>query len=252
MKQLLPFLIFPFLYGCISYDRKQEVFKTDTDFTEFWRLPSPDSSTLLLSYGLDLGAIGYGRAGTAVLKLNDTTHDLRQFTLPYNLDRFTWLDKSTVSARFDIMPSVRSGEPSNLKDTVVNGITIKVSSYDYIEPNAKQIIEHRELSPNGLYELIAYRYIIDRGNLNFIHVSIIAAGEQIPKYGNYFIADMESDYALYGTWDKDNTLIFYSNDLYKDMVAYFIVHDHPDIKYKVINDNKTYSSKYRWTAESSK
>jgi hypothetical protein len=252
VKQLIILFSLTLLYGCISYDRKQEIFKTDKDFVEFWRLQSPDSSTILLNYGIDQGAFGYGHAGTAVLKFGDTTHNLRQFTLANTLDRFKWLDNKAISAKFDIIPSIRSGEPSNLRDTVVNGIAIKVSSYDYIEPNAKQKIEHQETSPNGQYDLIAYRYINDEHNLNFIHVSVISTGGQIPKYGNYLIADMQSDYVLNGTWDKDNSLTFYSNNLYTDMVQYYLVHNRPDIKYKIINDDNTYSSKYRWTGQSIK
>ena len=63
---------------------------------------------------------------------------------------------------------------------------------------------------------------------------------------------MQSDYVLNGTWDKDNTLIFYSNNHYADIVQYYLVHNRPDIKYKVINDDKTYGSKYRWTRQSSR
>ena len=249
---LIPFFILTLLFGCVSYDRKQEVFKTDKDFTEFWRQPSPDSSMLLISYGIDLGAFGYGQAGTAFLKLSDTTKDFRQFTLSNTFDRIKWIDNKSVSAQFDTIPLIREGKPSAFKDTIINGVTVKVSSYDYIGSNPKQIIEHQETSPDGQYELIAYRYMNDEHNLNFIHVSIIAAGGQVPKHGNYLIADRHSDYVLNGTWDKDNTLIFYSNNLYTNMVQYYLVHNHPDIKYKVINDDKTYSSKYRWTGQSSR
>jgi hypothetical protein len=147
---------------------------------------------------------------------------------------------------------VRTGETPSFKDTQINGVKIKVSSYDYIEPNSEQIIEHRETSPNGKYELVAYRYVNDIHNLNFIHVSVIPAGGQIPKYGNYLIADMQSDYVLNGKWDNDNTIIFYSNNLYTDMVQYYLVHNHPDIKYKVVNDDKHYSSKYHWVGQSSR
>jgi hypothetical protein len=252
MKQFTILFISTLLFGCISYDRKQEVFKTDKDFVEFSRLPSPDSSMILLNYGIDQGAFGYGHAGTAILKLPDTTKNIRQFTLTNALDRFEWLDNKTVSAKFDIIPSIRSGERPILNDTVINGVAIKVSFYDYIEPNAKQLIEHRQISPSGQHELVAYRYMNDKHNLNFIHVSIIPTGGQIPKYGNFLIADMQSDYVLNGTWDKDNSIVFYSNNLYTDMVQYYLVHNHPDIKYKVVNDDKTYSSKYRWTKQSSR
>ena len=252
VKQLIAFFILNLFYGCFSYDRKPVVFKTVKDFVEFARVPSPDSSMLLLSYGIDQGAFGTGNAGTAVLKLSDTSKNLRLFTLSNSFDRLHWLDNKTISAKYDTIPFVRSGEPSNFKDLEVNGVKVRVSSYDYIEPNSKQIIEHQETSPNGKYELVAYRYMNDIHNLNFIHVSVIPAGRQIPKYGNYLIADMQSDYVLNGKWDNDNTLLFYSNNLYADMVQYYLVHDHPDIKYKVINDDKAYNSKYRWVGQSSR
>jgi hypothetical protein len=207
---------------------------------------------LLLNYGIDQGAFGYGHAGTAILKLSDTTKNLRLFTLPNSFNRVQWIDNKTVSAKYDTIPFVRSGEPANFKDTEMNGINVIVSSYDYIEPTAQQRVEHRETSPNSQYELVAYRYINDVHNLNFIHVSIIPAGGQIPRYGNYLIADMQSDYVLNGKWDSNNTLIFYSNNLYTDMVQYYLVHDHADIKYKVIKDDKAYSSKYRWVGQSSR
>ena len=225
---------------------------TDNDFLEFWRLPSPDSSMLMLSYGIDQGAFGSGAAGTAILKLSDTSKNLRLFTLTNSLDRLKWLDNKTISAKFDTIPYVRNGEHIIFKDTVVNDVKIKVSSYDYIEPNAKQIIEFRQTSPNGQHELIAYRYINDEHNLNFIHVSIIFPGGQIPKYGNYFIGDISSDFILGGTWGKNNSLIFYSNNRYADMVQYYFVQNHADIKFKVVNDDRTYSSKYRWTGQASK
>ena len=252
MKQFVILFILTFLFGCVSYDRKSEVFKSDKDFVEFWRERSPDSSMLLLSYGIDQGALGTGNAGTAVLKLSDTTKNLRLFTLSNSFNRFQWLDNTTVSAKYDTIPFVRSGEPSNFKDTAVNGVEIKVSSYDYIEPNSNRIIEHQETSPSGQYELVAYRYVRDIHNLNFIHVSIIPRGQKIPKYGNYLIADMHSDYILNGKWDNNNSLIFYSNNLYADMIQYYLVHNRPAIKYKVVNDDKTFSSKYRWTGQSSR
>ena len=252
MKQFIIPFIATFLFGCVSYDRKQEVFKTDKDFTEFWQQPSPDGSMLLISYGIDLGAFGYGQAGTAFLKLSDTTKNFRQFTLLNSFDRIKWIDNKTVSAKFDTIPLIRNGKTSSYNDTIINGITVKISSYDFIEPNSKQIIEHREISPNGQYELVAYRYVNDEHNLNFIHLSIITPGGQIPKYGNYFIADIHSDYVLNGTWDKDNTLIFFSNNQYADMVQYYFVQNRPDIKYKVINDDKTYSAKYLWVGQSSR
>lgn len=238
------------LTSCSFYDRKEEVFMTDQDYVENDRQFSPDSSMLLISYSLDLGAFGYGQAGTAILELADTTKNLREYTIPNTLTRVKWVDNENVYAQFDILPSLRTGDKVELKDIEVNGIKVKVSALDYIDKDDRQEIEHREVSPNGQFELVAYRYLKDRSNLNFIHISVIPVGGQIPKYGNYLIADMQSDYVLYGTWAKNNELEFYSNSLYSDLIQYYLVDSRPHINFKIVTDDKKYGSKYRWIEKS--
>ena len=223
---------------------------TDEDFVENYREFSPDSSMLLINYSLDLGAFGYGQSGTAILKLSDTTKNLRDFSLPNTLTRLKWLDNQTISAQFDILPFLRSEEKINLTDKEMNGVKIKVSALDYIDKDDHLEIEHRELAPNGQFELVAYRYLKDRSNLNFIHISIIPVGGQIPKYGNYLIADMQSDYMLNGTWTEKNELKFYSNSQYSDLIQYYLVNDRAKVKYEIVTDDKEYGSKYRWTKKS--
>jgi hypothetical protein len=223
---------------------------TDQDYVENYREFSPDSSMLLINYSLDLGAFGYGQSGTAILKLSDTTKNLRDFSLPNTLTSLMWLDNQTISAQFDILPSLRSGEKIALTDKEINGVKIKVSALDYIDKDDNLEIEHRELAPNGQFELVAYRYLKDRSNLKFIHISIIPVGGQIPKYGNYLIADMQSDYVLNGTWTEKNELKFYSNSQYSDLIQYYLVKDRAKIKYEIVTDDKEYGSKYRWTKKS--
>ena len=222
----------------------------DQDYVEFYREFSPDSSMLLINYGLDLGAFGYGQSGTAILKLSDTTKNLRDFSLPNTLTRLKWLDNQTISAQFDILPSLRTGEKISLTDKEINGVKVKVSALDYIDKDDHLEIEHRELSPDGQFELVVYRYLKDRSNLNFIHISVISAGGQIPKYGNYLIADMQSDYVLNGTWTEKNELKFYSNSLYSDLIQYYLVNGREKIKYEIITDDKEYGSKHRWIKKS--
>jgi hypothetical protein len=246
MRLLLSILLLNFITSCNVYDRKQEVFMADKDFVEFDRQLSPDSSILLLNYGIDLGALGYGQAGTAILRLNDTTGNLRQLSLPNSLTDLKWIDNRTVSAKYDILPSTRMGQRHDVKDTVVNNVKVIVAAYDHIEPGSHLYVENREVSPNGKYELVAYRYIKDVDNLNLIHVSIIPKGSEIPKYGNYLIADKQSDYVLGGVWSKDNNLIFFSNGLYADMIQYYLVHNRPRIEYQVVKDEDKYGGKYRW------
>lgn len=246
MKIFIPFFISIVLSGCLFDSRKEPVLSTDKDYYEFWRQYSPDSSMLLINYGIDLGATGYAQVGTAIMKSNDSIRNLRLVTLPNTFDKIAWIDNKTISAKFDTIPYIRRGEKSYYNDTLINGISVKISAYDHIEPNAKQVIEHCELSPSGQYELVAYRYMNDERNFNFLHISVIPAGKEVPKYGNYIIADRQSDYVLNGRWEKDNSLIFYSNSLYADMVKYYLVKNRLNIKYKVIIDDKTFSRKYLW------
>ena len=223
---------------------------TDQDYVENYREFSPDNSMVLINYSLDLGAFGYGQAGTAILKLSDTTKNLRDFSIPNTLTKVKWLDNQNISAQFDILASLRTGEKIKFKDEEINNVKIKISALDYIDKEDHLEIEHKETSPNGQFELVVYRYLKDRSNLNFIHISIIPTGGQIPKYGNYLIADMQSDYVMYGTWNKNNELEFYSNTQYSDLVQYYLVDSRPKVNYKIITDDKKYGSKYRWTKKS--
>ncbi len=250
VKNIFFILILTILTACNLTERKEEVFISDKDYVENERQISPDGSKFIISYSLDLGAFGYGQAGTAILKSSDTIKNLREFTIPNNLTKVKWIDNKNISAKFDILPSLRTGEKVELKDIEINGIKVKVSAFDYIDKEDHQEIEHREVSPNGQFELVAYRYI-NENNLNFIHISVIPVGGKIPKYGNYLIADSHSDYVFNGNWNKNNELVFYTNSQHSDLVKYYLVESRPKINYKLITDNKKYLSKYRWIEKSS-
>jgi len=247
LRKIIYILTLAILSSCNLYDRKDDVLMTDQDYVENYREFSPDNSMVLINYSLDLGAFGYGQAGTAILKLSDTTKNLRNYSLPNTLTKLKWIDNKSISAQYDILHLLRTGEKIELKDEEVNNVKIKVSALDYIDKDDHLEIEHKETSPNGQFELVAYRYLKNRSNLNFIHVSVIPFGGQLPKYGNYLIADMQSDYVFYGTWTKKNELEFYTNSQYSDLVQYYLVDNRPKIKYELLTDDKNYGSKYRWT-----
>lgn len=240
------------LTSCIFFhDRKEVVFITDNDYVENYREYSPDSNMLLINYSIDIGAYGYAQIGTAILKLADTTKNLSQFSLPNTFTRVKWLDNKNISAQLDILPYLRSGEKIKLKDTVINDIKINVSALDYIfEKDDKPEVEHKEVSPNGQFELVAYRYSNEVSGFNIIHISIIPFGGQIPKYGNFLISDKLSDYILYGTWTKNNEIVFYTNSQYSDLIQYYLVKNKPKIKYKIIVDDKKYGQEYMWKEKS--
>jgi hypothetical protein len=246
VKQVITLLILSFLFGCTSNQIKYEVFKPDKNFHEYSRQYSPDSSMILLDYGINHGAFGIAPAGRAVLKLSDTLKNLRQFSIYDNFSFGKWIDNKHIQASFDIYPFLREGKSLDLKDTIINNIIIKFKPFDYIKPESRLVIEHKEISPNGQYELVAYRYP-DKHNLNFIHISIIPKAGQIPKYGNYFIADSESDYILKGTWNTDNTLIFYTKTFDSEFIPSLLVVNRPNIDYKLVIDDKGFDGKYLWT-----
>jgi hypothetical protein len=247
MKELKFIFLLSFLFSCSPGDWKRDVYMSDDDYVEFDRQFSPDGSMMILNYGIDIGAYGMSLDRSAILMMTDTTQNLTDFELPLRrYARINWIDNRTIDAKIDIIPSLKSGQQIVLKDIVVNGVNVKESPYDYMEPGSKMVIEHREISPNGKYELVAYRYFVDTRNINFIHVSVIEAGKQIPKYGNYLIGDSHSDYVLNGNWDKDNTLIFFTQKFYEEMIPYALVRNRPNIRYRVISDDETYGSKYRW------
>ncbi len=230
----------------LSDDRKKEILKTDKDFVEFYREYSPDKTHILINYGLDLGATGYGHAGTAILRLEDTLKDFRPFSISNSYVKVKWLDNQRISAMREIVPFLRSGETVDLMAQKINNIDIEVSGYDFIESNYHMDIEHRESSPNDKMELIAYRYLENRSNLNFIHISVINKGDSIPKYGNYLIGEPSSDYVFFGEWTSDNKLIFYTNEIYKDMIHYCLVKNRPQISYKLVTNDTNYTNQYRW------
>lgn len=238
-------LLLLILSACTTAPRR--IYISDNDFVEESRQYSPNRAMLILNYTLDIGALGYSKGGTAVLRTSDLAKDLTQFSLPDNLEQVTWIDNETVSARIDVIPYIRKDEEPPIRDIEVNGVKVKVAPYDHIEKEFHIEIEHQEASPDGKYELVAYRYCKDRSSLKFIHISVIHKGERVPKYGNYFIADMNSDRILSGSWTKDNTLVFYSNSMYADHIKYFLVRNRPNIKYEIIVDDRRFATKYCWT-----
>jgi hypothetical protein len=231
VKPLILIIALTGLSSCL-YSRKKEVFITDKDFVENYREFSPDSSKVLINYSIDLGAFGYGQAGTAIVRLSDTTRNLRTYSLPNTLTRVKWIDNKHVKAEFDVLSSLRQGERVELKDTAVNDVLVKILPLDYIDKGDRLVIEHKEVAPNGKLELVAYRYTKDKENLKFIHISVIA--------------DTQSDYVLYGTWSKNNELVLYSNTQYSDLIQYFLVETRPAVKYRVVKDDKKYGNKYLW------
>ena len=150
-------------------DEKRSVFITDKDFFQFSKSYSPDSAMILLNYGIDEGALGYGHAGTVILKLRDTVKNLRLFTLPNIYSNVQWIDNKTVAASYDVIPDLREGVKPKGSNKTINGVKVIIEVNDGIGKNFHLKIEHREISPNGKKEFVAYRYT-DNKTFTPIHI----------------------------------------------------------------------------------
>lgn len=247
MKKTLILFFLTTLISCNLYDkRKEDVLITDKDYHENYREYSPNKKKILINYSIDIGAFGYGQCGTAILKPSDTLKNLKKFTIANNYIRLKWIDNKTISAKVDVLDKIRNAEKIELKSFKFNEVKILVNKLDYIENEHHLEIIKRETSPNGMYEMVAYRYLKNNQNISFIHISIIEKGGKIPKYGNYYIGDNVSDYILGGNWNKNNELNFYTNKQYSESIQYYFVKNRIKIKNHIIIDENKYSSKYRW------
>jgi len=247
MKNLIFLFILTSLFSCNLYEgRKDEVLITDKDYYENYREYSPNKKMLLINYSIDLGAFGYGQCGTAILKTSDTAKNLKKYTVGNKYIRLKWIDNNTINSKIDVLDNIRNAENIVVKNIEFNKIKIIVDKLDYIENDYHLEVVKSETSPNGKYEMVAYRYLKNRQNINFIHISIIKKGKKIPKYGNYYIGDNVSDYILGGNWNKKNELNFYSNKQYSENIQYYFVKNRKQIKYNIIIDENKYGSKYRW------
>jgi hypothetical protein len=226
-------------------DRAGTAHTKDEDYIEYSRAYSPDNMMLLIDYASHKGPFDYEISGTAIIKAKDTAGNLAVHTLPKVLSNLKWIDNKTVTAMYDVIPSIRKGQKVTMRDTTVNGVLVKVVFQDYIGKGAQQKVLYRETSPDGKRELVAYRY--SNGNdSGFIHLSIIPAHAAIPKYGNYFIANPQADYIYYARWSSKNELILFTNNTGKDLIYYGLVKTRPEINYQIVADDYRYAKKKVW------
>jgi hypothetical protein len=236
------------MVGCFpGTDFQSEFFISDADYVEYDRELSPDSTKFLLSYAVNIGALGFAMTEYSLLKLSDTLKNIRDYKIQSNLKELEWVNNDTITGIKDMIPQIRKGNfNTDVIIQQINNVTILGIPFDHIEADYSMHIEYRQTSPNGKNELIAYRYCKDRKSLNFIHISVIENGTEIPKYGNYFIGTIHSDYILGGHWNKENNLDFYHNEYGSYDIEKCFVKNKPDIKYNLIQNHTLFEHKNRW------
>lgn len=204
-------------------------------FTEFSRTYSPDSSKFLLNYAYVQGAWDGGRSSAvAILNSSDSLkpENITYSFSSYDFDRIYWKDNHTVLIEDKYTEYISQGK-SPLKDTVVNGVIIKIIHRDPIDSSFARKVLFRETSPNGKHDLVVYKYVnLLKGNY-VLNISVINNGDSIPRYGNFYVSRWDFDCFTDIRWDKENILdCKVSTGCYYSFADY-ISKNRPDLKYKV-------------------
>lgn len=239
---LIPTLCAVLLCSCLFDERREAVYVSDQDFVENSRLFSPDSSMIALDYSIDLGAFGTGRRGTVIIRSSDIHKDLSKFTLPLEYIDVKWVNNKTVTAGVDVISDFRIGKMTEIRDTAINGVYVKVLPFDQTDPNDTLEIISKRTSPDGKCDLVCFRYN-GSDHRGLLHISIIKKGDKLSKLGNYFISDGSADYILKARWNRNGELLLYTNLKYAQMSEYFLVANRPDVDYHIVTD-KSLEAKY--------
>lgn len=207
-------------------------------FHEVRRVYSPDSSKYLLTYRYEQGAWDGSRTSfTKILKATDSFKQNTSFSYSsLDFDNIYWSGSDTVIIAEKFTEFI-SNHRSNLRDTILNGVVIKVKQIDPIDSSFQRKIFYRATSPNGKYDLIVYKYVKPVNGDYFLNISVINQGDSIPKFGNFYITKYDFDCFTDIRWDNNSILdIKVSESCYYSFSDY-LVKNSPDIKYKVqIND----------------
>jgi hypothetical protein len=214
-------------------------FTSPGTFSETGRIYSPDSTKFLLKYQYIQGAWDGGRTwSTTILNRGDSVRpeNIKFSYTNYDFDQIYWKTKDTVILEEKFTEFVANGR-SNLKDTTLNGVTIHVIQRDPIDSSYTRKIFYQQVSPNGKYDLYVYKYVKPENGNYFLNISIVKAGDSLPKFGNFYVSRYDFDCFTDIRWDSVGMLdIKVSESCYYSFVDY-LVKSRPDIKYKVaIND----------------
>jgi hypothetical protein len=208
-------------------------------FNELSRTYSPDSTKLLLRYNYIQGAWDGSR--TWAVTIMNSSDSVKPENIKYSyssldFDKIYWKSNDTVIIEEKYTEFISEGK-SNLKDTILNGIKIKVIQRDPIDTSFTRKIFYREASPNGKQELIVYKYVKAINGNYFLDISIIDRGDSIPKFGNFYISKYDFDCFTDIRWDSTNILDCKVSESCYYAFNDYLVKNRPDIKYKVqIND----------------
>ncbi|MES2381794.1 MAG: hypothetical protein V4538_12180 [Bacteroidota bacterium] len=207
-------------------------------YTEIARVYSPNGAKYLLTYRFEQGAWDGSRTSfTTIMNATDSfTQGANKSFSSLDIDSIYWNGNDTIMIAEKFTEFI-SNNKSNLNDTMINGVVIKVIQTDPIDSSFQRKIFYRSTSPNGQYDLIVYKYVKPVNGNYFLNISVINQGDSIPKFGNFYISKYDFDCFTDIRWDNANELdIKAATSCYYAFEDY-LVKNKPAIKYKVqIND----------------
>jgi hypothetical protein len=207
-------------------------------YRELDRVYNSDSSKYLLTYIYSQGAWDGDRSSlTTILNRNDSVDKINRYSFnSYDFDNISWQGNDTILVAEKYTDFISTGK-STLKDTILNGVIVKIVHIDPIDTSFTRKIFYQETSPNGKYDLIVYKYVKPENGNYFLNISIINTGDSIPKFGNYYITRYDFDCFKDIRWDKTNELDIKLSSACFYSFPNYLVANHPDIKYKVQEDD---------------
>jgi len=240
-----------FLLSCSAYDKsRKKIFIKDDDFLEIGRQYSPDGRKMLLTYGIDQGALGHGIVGTAVLTSADTNKNLKPFTISATTyPSSKWINNDTAVFYFDYLKRMRLRQTRIYSDmpTSINGVHLLFTISDPVDSSFTIDTLFQEQSPNKNWTVVVYRYTKDDVKEDFLNISVLHSGITLPEYGNFLISDIRNDYIYNCEWTNDNKLILYTSGSSKNVIENFLVQGKPNVNYEIVADDTKYGTATRWT-----
>jgi hypothetical protein len=213
------------------------------------KLASPNGSLLLIDYRFDLGALGCSATREVVVPVDQVGADLTPFRLPEKYTAIKWEADDSLAVEVNLVQCILKGWDCSETDDAFRGTRLNIHPVDDTAGKQREI-EADLPSPDRRMHLVAYRYPgDDHSNLGPVHISVIRAGEPIPRYGNYYIASGSGDGVLGARWSGNSSIILLTNSRQKHLLEYAesFIRGVPDIAYRVEIDDRLHG--YRWLSK---
>lgn len=208
-------------------------------FTERGRIYSPDSANFILEYGYVQGAWDGGRTWSATILKKGDSVDPKNFVFSYtnwDFDRLYWKNSDTVILEAKFTDFIADGG-SKLSDTTFEGVTIHVMERDPIDSSYTRKIFYQAISPSGKYELYVYKYVKPVNGNYFLNISVVKAGDSLPKFGNFYVSRYDFDCFTDIHWAAADTLDCKVFESCYNAFDEYLVKNRPAINYKVVADD---------------